>query len=59
MQETYPRELALDSALASIRMEGFEVTEQTRRDCQRLMDGQVSVPELVREITARGAKKAK
>ena len=59
MQDAFTHEVALDAALASTRMEGFEVTEQTRRDCQRLMDGQVSVSELVREITARGAKKAR
>ena len=58
MQNAYTCELALDVALASTRMEGFEVTEQTRLDCQRLMDGQVSVSELAREIADRSAKKA-
>ena len=51
MQNTLPRELALDSSLASTKMEGFE-------DCLRLLDGSVSVPELVREITTRKSKKA-
>ncbi len=58
MQSVFTRELALDAALASTKMEGFEVTEQTRRDCRRLMDGQVTVSDLVREITARSSKKA-
>ena len=58
MQNTFSRELALDSSLASTKMEGFEITEQTRQDCLRLLDGRVSVPELVREITARKSKKA-
>ncbi len=47
---------ALRSALASTRMEGFEVDEQTEKDCVRLMSGQISVADLVREIMARPAK---
>ena len=35
------REQALENALASSRIEGYEVTEQTRTDCRRLMDGKV------------------
>ena len=46
---------ALRSALASTRMEGFEVTEQTEKDCIRLMSGEVSVADLVKEILARPA----
>jgi len=44
---------ALHSALASTRMESFEVTEQTKKDCIRLMSGEVSVADLVKEILAR------
>ena len=47
---------ALRSALASTRMEGFEVTEQTEKDCVRLLSGEVSVSDLVKEIMARPAK---
>lgn len=47
---------ALQDALASTRMEGFEVTKQTEQDCLRLMNGEISVSELVREILARPAK---
>ena len=47
---------ALRSALASTRMEGFHVTEQTEKDCIRLMSGEVSVSELVKEILLRPAK---
>lgn len=47
---------ALRSALASTRMEGFRVTERTEKDCIRLMSGEVSVSELVKEILARPAK---
>lgn len=41
---------SLKNALASTRMEGFDVTEQTVQDCVRLMDGDISVAELVKEI---------
>lgn len=47
---------ALRSALASTRMEGFHVTEQTEKDCIRLMNGEISVSELVKEILRRPAK---
>lgn len=47
---------ALRSALASTRMEGFEVTEQTEKDCMRLMNGEISVADMVKEILARPAK---
>lgn len=47
---------ALRSALASTRMEGFEVTEQTEKDCMRLMTGEISVADMVKEILARPAK---
>ena len=30
-----PREQALENALVSSRMEGYEVTEQTRANCRR------------------------
>ena len=39
---------ALRSALASVRMEGFHVTEQTEIDCIRLMNGEVSAADLVK-----------
>ena len=38
---------ALRSALASTRMEGFLVTEQTEKDCIRLMNGEVSVEDVL------------
>ena len=45
-------EQALENALASSRIEGYEVTEQTRADC-RLMDGKVDARTLAAEILAR------
>ena len=47
---------ALRSALASTRMEGFNITEQTEIDCIRLINGEVSVADLVKEILTRSAK---
>ena len=47
------RDQALENALASSRMEGYEVTEQTRADCRRLMDGKVDARTLAAEILAR------
>lgn len=46
----------LKNALASTHMEGYEITEQTESDCTRLMNGEVSVDELVKEILSRPAK---
>jgi len=44
---------ALRSALASTHMEGIDVTEQTEKDCVRLMNGEISVADMVKEILAR------
>lgn len=54
MSEQEYREL--NNALASTRMEGFLVTEQTKRDCVRLLSGEISVADLVKEILDRPAK---
>ena len=43
----------LKNALASTHMEGYEVTKQTEQDCVRLMRGEISVNDLVREIMSR------
>ena len=44
------REQALENALASSRIEGFPVTEQTRMDCRRFMEGEVDAGTLAAEI---------
>lgn len=54
MSEQERREL--NNALASTRMEGFEVTEQTEQDCIRLLSGEISVVDLVREMLGRPSK---
>lgn len=47
---------ALRCALASTRMEGFSVTAQTEKDCMRLLNGEISVTDLVKEIMSRPSK---
>ena len=47
---------ALRCALASTWMEGLPVTEQTRKDCERLLDGKVSIEDLVQKILSRSTK---
>ena len=37
-------------------IKSFEVTEQTEKDCVRLMSGEISVADMVKEILARPAK---
>lgn len=48
--------LSLKTALASARMEGFEITGQTEQDCARLLSGEISVADLVYEVLNRPAK---
>lgn len=47
------REQALENALASSRIEGFPVTEQTRMDCRRFMEGEADARTLAAEILER------
>jgi hypothetical protein len=54
MSEQERRELK--NALASTRMEGFPVTEQTERDCVRLLSGEICTADLVKEILNRPKK---
>ena len=54
MDEYNRRELK--NALVSTRIECLEVTEQTERDCIRLMSGEISVSNLVKEIIRRPNK---
>lgn len=46
---------ALQNALASTRMEGFLVNQQTEEDCMRLLAGEVSIEKIVQEILSRTA----
>lgn len=44
---------ALRSALASARMEGLQISEQTKMDCLRLINGEISATDIVQEILTR------
>ena len=58
MQPVFTQELALENALASTKIEGFAVTERTRQDCLRLLAGEITATDLVREVMERIGKKA-
>lgn len=46
---------ALQNALASARMEGFLINQQTEEDCIRLLAGEISIERIVQEILSRTA----
>lgn len=48
---------SLQNALASSRIEGLQVTEQTERDCARLINGKTTADNIVAEILRRPAAK--
>ena len=50
MQKRVSREQALKNAFASARMEGFNVTQETQRDCERLLSKKITTAELIAEI---------
>ena len=45
--------MALQNALASTQMEGYEITKQAEQDCVRLLESEISITELVKEIMVR------
>ena len=45
--------MLLENSLASAKIEGFSVSEQTVQDCIRLLNGEISVAELVNEVLLR------
>lgn len=44
---------ALRNALASTQMEGYEITKQTEQNCVRLLEGEISITELAKEIMVK------
>lgn len=44
---------ALKDALTSTRMEGYTITAHTEKDCDRLLSGEATTEEIVREILVR------
>lgn len=49
------KEQALKSALASSAMEGFLVTPEVTRNCQRLLNGEWDVNDLVDSVLKRAS----
>ena len=45
--------MALQNALASTQMEGYEITKKPEQDCVRLLEGEISITELAKEIMVR------
>lgn len=44
---------ALKDALVSARMEGYTTSAHTEKDCARLLSGEATAEEIVREALAR------
>ena len=49
------QEKSLNSALASARVEGFQVTPQIEENCKRIISGEISVSEYIRQVTEASA----
>lgn len=47
------KEEALKNALVSSAMEGFPITPEVVRNCRRLLNGEVDVDTMVRELLER------
>ena len=44
-------EKSLNSALASAKMEGFHITPKIETDCRRIVSGELSISEYIRQVT--------
>ena len=49
------QEKSLNTALASARMEGFQVTQQIIENCKKIISGEMSVSEYIRLVTEANA----
>lgn len=43
-------EKALENSLASSRMEGYQITDDIKKNCERLIKGEITISQLVEEI---------
>lgn len=50
---TAKKNQALRNAMASAQMEGLFVSTQTKRDCERYLEGKIDTDTLVREALRR------
>jgi len=49
------QEKSLNSALASARMEGFQITPQIEENCRKIVNGELSISDYIRLVTAVNA----
>lgn len=43
-------EKALENSLASSRMEGYQITDDIKKNCECLIKGEITISQLVEEI---------
>lgn len=43
-------EKALENSLASSRMEGYQINDDIKKNCERLIKGEVTITQLVEEL---------
>ena len=55
MDRMITQEAALRTAFFSSQMEGFEITSEVEANCRKLLDGGISLAELVQQITEKHA----
>ena len=48
-------ENALNSALASAKMEGFQITPEVEADCIKIGSGELSVADYIKRVTVANA----
>ena len=50
-------ERALENSLASSRIEGYMITDYVRKNCEKLIKGEISISQVVEEVLNRPATK--
>lgn len=48
---------AMKNAFASARMEGFRVTPEIQRNCQRIINGEISIDDCVKQMLVKPSQK--
>ena len=43
-------ERALENSLASSRMEGYQITDEIRKKCEKLIKGEISISQVVEDV---------
>ena len=50
-------EKSINTAFASARMEGFQITPQIESDCRKIVSGELSISEYIRQVIETDAAK--